>query len=489
MSCGFHGMSLYTPNPRRAYKETWLYTAYLGRVKLNVAAFGTTKVLMETSAGRNNDVVLRVVDAQVGRIDPNARPTLRQLMHIPPAVVDVNENCETFYQIQHMEALKAKIRGDAEGQAYHDRYIARFARRHPTLYRQLREKHKNMRYTPQGLHQLYIKNVCVDILFVKSLFLRFLRDKLDRDSINNNRLLLSVFNVPDLDNAFYADGYMMYGNGVKTFYPLGGADVSAHELTHGLIQFTAGLEYLGHSGALNESFADVISTAFEFWLYKLFNENNDPDDDLQGDSDWLLGEDIGKTMKYLRNLRDPTKAKNPQPKEYKGQHWANPDNMAHDRGGVHINSGITNHCFYLLSEATSLDTALPLFYNCLLRMERRSDFIDFRDTLIKCAPESIRGTVQMCLNKVGLTPKAISDWGLSPAKNKIPKSQSKRKSYPNQHVPFIRGLCCPHCPTLNLLSSPNPTKFEGSHQSPQDFKTSKPEVQRTSKRVRFTFED
>jgi hypothetical protein len=405
---------------------------------------------MECSAGRNKDIVVRVIDAQVGRIDHRVRNTLQQLSHVPAAVVNINENKTVFYQIQLMEMTKAKMRGDNKGAAYHKSYLDKFAKREPVLSLQLKRRYSNMRYDPEVLRTLYVKNSCVDILFGTCLFLQFLNEKLGRDSINNSKLLLSVYNIPKLDNAFFTGEYMVYGNGHKNFYPLSAIDVAAHELTHGLVQNTAGLEYKGHSGALNESFADVIATAFEFWLYVKFNTNADTTDDLQGEADWLLGEDIGKTTAYLRNLRDPTKADMPQPKLYKGQHWSNPNDTNRDHGGVHINSGISNHCFYLLSEKTNIDTALPIFYNCLLKLGAQSDFIDFRNTLVSCAPESLKVSVQKCLDVVGLTVNTVSDWDLSPAKNKIPKTnsepqQSKRLSYPNSHIPYLRNSCCPHC--------------------------------------------
>ena len=35
-------------------------------------------------------------------------------------------------------------------------------------------------------------------------------------------------------------------------------DVVGHEMTHGVTEHTAGLEYLGQSGALNESYSDLM---------------------------------------------------------------------------------------------------------------------------------------------------------------------------------------------------------------------------------------
>jgi Zn-dependent metalloprotease len=59
---------------------------------------------------------------------------------------------------------------------------------------------------------------------------------------------------------------MVFGNGDTQFYPLTSIDVIGHELTHGLIQGLPDLEYKAHSGALNESYADIVGTTFEFYI-------------------------------------------------------------------------------------------------------------------------------------------------------------------------------------------------------------------------------
>jgi hypothetical protein len=299
---------------------------------------------------------------------------------------------------------------------------------------------------------------------------------------------LSIYNVPKLDNAFFSGEYMTYGNGDKMFYPMTSIDIAAHELTHGIVQHTAGLEYLGHSGALNESFSDMIGTAFELYLYERFNSNDTTTDDIQGEADWLCGEDIGKQIKYLRNLQNPDHSEIPQPATYKGNHWADPNNESSDHGGVHTNSGIGNRCFFLLTESLSLDTSLPLVYNCLLKLKKNSDFIDFRNILLECSPVQIRNIVEKCLDDVGLTSSVVSDWDKSPIENRTPKlpqselpkpelpqpelpqpelpkpelpmPEHKPWEYPNHHIPYIPGLCCPHCPCLNN----NKPSIQVSHQ-------------------------
>lgn len=145
-------------------------------------------------------------------------------------------------------------------------------------------------------------------------------------------------------------------------------------------------------------------------MYRKFNSNENKDDDLEGKGDWLLGEDIGKSIPYLRNMANPDKAKYPQPRQYKGDNWADPNDEKSDYGGVHINSGISNRCFFLMSKNIGLFRALRLWFRTLQDLGPTSSFIDFRDQLCKNAFKWEKNKVNESLNKVGLTKSAVSDW-------------------------------------------------------------------------------
>lgn len=148
---------------------------------------------------------------------------------------------------------------------------------------------------------------------------------------NNAFALESPFNV------------MVFGLGDgQVMNPVIGLDVEGHEFSHLVIDhnLTGGLNYQGESGALNESFADIFGTCVEF--YSGVNPN------------WTIGEDIPVNGDNLRSMSNP---KNPfglsqQPDTYEGNLWADP-NSYYDNGGVHINSGVQNHWFYLLAEGGS----------------------------------------------------------------------------------------------------------------------------------------
>lgn len=146
-------------------------------------------------------------------------------------------------------------------------------------------------------------------------------------------------------NAFYAgDGIMVYGEGLppdvftpggRTWdYLAGGFDVVAHELTHGVTDYSSQLVYENESGALNEAFSDIMATAVEFFFQEAGTGV------LR--ADYLIGEDVIRPG-GLRSMEDPARFGDPDhySRRYTGQE---------DNGGVHINSGIVSHAYYLAVE-------------------------------------------------------------------------------------------------------------------------------------------
>ena len=153
------------------------------------------------------------------------------------------------------------------------------------------------------------------------------------------------------DNAFWNGSQMIYGDGDRVTFDrfTKCLDVIGHELTHGITQYEAGLAYHGQSGALNESFSDVFGSLVKQWKKK----------QTAAKADWLIGAGLlGKTIHgiALRSMKAPGTAyddpnfggKDPQPAHMKN-YVKLADTRAGDNGGVHINSGIPNHAFYLLA--------------------------------------------------------------------------------------------------------------------------------------------
>jgi bacillolysin len=210
----------------------------------------------------------------------------------------------------------------------------------------------------------------------------YFRTHHSRNSINGTGGdVVSFVNVADdngqgLDNAFWNGQAIFYGNGQNAFRPLAGAlDVAGHEMSHGVIQETANLEYQDESGALNESFADIFGVMID-------------------DRNWQLGEEVVRTNYFpsgaLRDMSDPhnggSSLNDPgyQPKKYSERYTGSQDN-----GGVHINSGIPNHAFYLFAQSVGNASAERIYYNALTRyLTRTSNFLDCRLAVIQAAVDS-----------------------------------------------------------------------------------------------------
>ncbi|WKX12741.2 M4 family metallopeptidase [Streptomyces sp. NL15-2K] len=147
-------------------------------------------------------------------------------------------------------------------------------------------------------------------------------------------------------NAFWSDGCfcMTYGDGSGNANPLTSIDVAAHEMTHGLTSNTAGLNYSGESGGLNEATSDIFGSTVEFYA------NNSSDV-----GDYLIGEEIdingdGTPLRYM---------------DRPSQDGSSKDNWYSGIGSidVHYSSGPANHFFYLLSEGSGAKTINGVTYN------------------------------------------------------------------------------------------------------------------------------
>jgi Zn-dependent metalloprotease len=193
------------------------------------------------------------------------------------------------------------------------------------------------------------------------------------------------------DNAFWNGSQMIYGDGDgKSFQRFTKClDVIGHELTHGITQYEAGLAYHGQSGALNESFSDVFGSLVKQWSKK----------QTAAQADWLIGAGLlGKGVNgiALRSLKKPGSAyddplfggKDPQPGHMK--HYVKlADTRAGDNGGVHINSGIPNHAFYLAASALgghAWEKAGRIWYDALAkRLQPTSGFQDAAKAMLASA--------------------------------------------------------------------------------------------------------
>jgi vibriolysin len=139
---------------------------------------------------------------------------------------------------------------------------------------------------------------------------------------------------------------MVYGDGDGVTWGLlsKALDVTAHELTHGVTQFEANLDYQYESGALNEALSDILGESVDYHV--------------NGSTDWKLGEDVytpnkrGDALRYMNNPSlDDAQVTDGAPCFYTSSRDYYPDRYTEgcDYGGVHFNSGIANLAFYLMS--------------------------------------------------------------------------------------------------------------------------------------------
>ncbi|CAM5256571.1 Neutral metalloproteinase OS=Streptomyces tendae OX=1932 GN=GUR47_09755 PE=3 SV=1 [Streptomyces tendae] len=193
----------------------------------------------------------------------------------------------------------------------------------------------------------------------------------------------------EYNNAFWNGEQMVFGDGDgEIFLDFTVAlDVIGHELTHGVTQYTANLTYYGQPGALNESVSDVFGS-----LVKQYAQGQ-----TAAEADWLIGAGLlapRVTGEALRSMKAPGTAydddvlgKDPQPATMDGFVRTGRDN-----GGVHINSGIPNHAFYLLATALgghAWERAGQIWYDVLTGGELAEDalFTDFATLTLKAARE------------------------------------------------------------------------------------------------------
>ncbi|HEY4300639.1 MAG TPA: M4 family metallopeptidase [Candidatus Didemnitutus sp.] len=210
----------------------------------------------------------------------------------------------------------------------------------------------------------------------------FYEEILGRNSIDNRGLRLDSFVHfgSKFNNAFWDGAEMVYGDGDgKLFLGFTGAiDVVAHELTHGVTQYTTpgGLDYDDQSGALNESISDVFGSIVKQWSLKQSVTR----------ADWLIGAGImtPQAGKALRSMKDPG---NP------AVTWSGDDQSATmdgyvEGGDVHTNSGIPNHAFYLAATAlggNSWGDAARIWYGALPLLAHNATFADAAEATLSVA--------------------------------------------------------------------------------------------------------
>jgi Zn-dependent metalloprotease len=221
----------------------------------------------------------------------------------------------------------------------------------------------------------------------------FYKKVFGRNSIDDRGMRLDgyVHRGVDFNNAFWDGQGMVFGDGDGEMFTdfTKSLDVIGHELTHGVTEFTANLEYHDQSGALNESMSDVFGSLVKQWSLK----------QSAAKADWLIGAEVTTpkiAMDALRSLKAPGTAfdndilgKDPQPDHMK-KFVHLPNTEEGDNGGVHINSGIPNKAFFLVATTiggNAWEAPGHIWYESLLASNPKTQFQDFADTTFSKAGE------------------------------------------------------------------------------------------------------
>jgi Zn-dependent metalloprotease len=227
----------------------------------------------------------------------------------------------------------------------------------------------------------------------------FFEQVFGRDSIDGRGMTIvsSVHYGFHFDNAMWDGRQMVYGDGDGRIFNrfTVAKDVIGHELTHGITQYTAGLSYEGQTGALNEHISDAFEIMVKQWVFG----------QTVHDSDWLIGAGLFTPRVKAAGIRsmaapgtaydDPLVGRDPQP-----SHMSKYVETDDDNGGVHINSGIPNHAFYLAAMALggkSWETLGKVWFTVLKeRLKSDADFEAFARATVDVAGEQFGhgGSVQ-----------------------------------------------------------------------------------------------
>jgi thermolysin len=263
----------------------------------------------------------------------------------------------------------------------------------------------------------------------------------------------------DMANAFYSGGGMYFGDGDAYSSPWVSVDVVAHEFTHGVTEYAAGLQYVDESGAANESFSDIFGTAVEYAV------GINPD--------YSIAEDI--TYPGIRSMADPSIFGHPD--HYSERVYIG---TGYDNGGVHFNSGIQNKAFYLLAEGGThpqsgvyvpgigREAAERIFYRALeVYLWSSSQFFDVRNACMSAAADIYgSGSAQHTSTR-----KAWCAVGVGTCDD-VPPTPVNNATFVSQSVPTSMTVGQSYSVSVTMNNSGNTTWTPGSYrlgsQNPQD---------------------
>ncbi len=195
----------------------------------------------------------------------------------------------------------------------------------------------------------------------------FYKANFNRNSLDNKGMLLNSYvnrgGFLYNNNASWDGTNMNYGKRSGSTDGVTAIDVTGHELTHGVTQYTSGLNYSGESGGMNESMSDIMGKSVQFYTKP-------------SDKNWVLSNDMNWA---IRDMSNPNAFK--QPDTYGGLYW---------RAGadVHILSGVGNFMFYLLVDGGSGTNDIGNAYSVQGLGLSKADQIIYRTNTTYLSPNS-----------------------------------------------------------------------------------------------------
>ena len=258
-------------------------------------------------------------------------------------------------------------------------------------------------------------------------------------------------------NAFWNGKFVVLGDGDgQTFSSLAGSlDVMAHEIQHGVTEFSAGLIYENQSGALNEAYSDIFACMVDR-------------------DDWTIGEDVTLLSPgYLRNLANPALGLSALPTKM-SQYRNLPNTEAGDWGGVHINMSIPSRAAYLMADGLSAeglgarigrDKTEKIFYRALTTyLQSSSDFQDARVATVQAAEDLYgEGSAEVAAVKAAWDGVEVADGTVTPDDADPTSTEATAGQdmmvylYPTDgsHTPWLSGE------TYHLFGQTIPMPFTG----------------------------
>lgn len=318
------------------YKECDIYTSYFGKKNVKIMYENDDNMdEIYLQMYNDNSITIKIINYSdiVTLFGSSGIPGISYLSKMIPYKISLKENEEIYNKIIKLKKLKE--------------------------IKEIKDDTDMLNILDEELNKLYSKNLCIDVYYNTIKYLEFIKETIHLDNVTETHELISICNVSNFDETFFTGSYMIFGGNYNSTYPLGTSDVIIHELTHGLTQTVSGLEYDNESGAINESYSDILASAFKYW-----SKQNDI---------YIIGNGF-------RNMKDPNLSLLPQPCKYKDKFW---DFTSDDNGGVHTNSGPLNKLYYLISKDKGVIETLIIFYNLLVKLSKNTNYSEINKIIRK----------------------------------------------------------------------------------------------------------